>query len=188
MINRYKNLTKVFLIFLPLFLVTSLVFAGCGSSPAPTPTTTPALSIKVNTIDEACAAVDAYLYDLAKTPEAKKLLAVYKDNMYSPNSCVVVTDYTGHWKSVYLEQEYAGWDVKQYVIQHVFDPDYEPYSDPTAVEALKQVLKVDWFLYSCAYDDGIERLTPVAWAVDTRTGIVKAINSNALRVEAELMK
>ena len=41
MINRYKNFTKLPLIFLSLFLVTSLIFAGCSTAPTPTPTATP---------------------------------------------------------------------------------------------------------------------------------------------------
>ena len=136
---------------------------------------------EIVTIDAACNAVDTYLYNVAKTSQAKRLLAEYKDNMWSCNSCVVVVDYSQNRKHVYSERDYEGWDVKEYIIQHIFDSEFEPWT-----EMLQQVLKSGSCLPGCGPVG--ETTYPVTWVVDRQTGAITPNDGNALRVEAELMK
>jgi len=82
---------------------------------------------------------------------------------------------------MYLESDYEGWDVKQYIIHHIFDSEFEPGS-----EALKQILKSEPCIYGCGPDN--ETTYPVTWVVDTYTRTVTPGNGNALRVEAAMMK
>jgi len=188
--RSYKDLIPVLLCILMLGVV-GFFFAinivppaapvPAPATPTPTPTPTPVPPREIDTIDEACSAVDVYLYNLAESPQSKRLLAEYKGNMWSSISCVVVVDYSQNRKHVYSERDYESWDVKEYIIQHIFDSEFE-----LGTEMLQQVLKSGSCFHGCGPTG--ETTYPVTWVIDRQTGTVTPDDGNALRVGTELMK
>lgn len=190
--KQCRGWVRPFLMLACVAFVIIAALAGCSSTqppvatppaplaPAPTPMPAPAPVKEIDTIYAACGAVSIYLNNLARTPQAKRFLAEYRDNMWTADSCVVVVDYNYHSKLVYIESDYEDQDVKQYVIQHIFDSDFDP-----GTEMLQQVLKSDFCFRGCGSEN--ETMYPVEWVVDRQTGAVTPSNGNALRVEAELM-
>ena len=168
--------------YLPLVLVSILLITLVGLSACATPAPAPA-PVTVTTLAQACDAVDKYLYALATTPEAKRLLAVYKENMWGCRNCTMVVDCEGHWLHVYSETEYIGFPVEEYIVQHIFDSEFTPGS-----EGLKQILRSYPSIYDCGPEWNEEISYPVTWTVQAQSRTVTAADGNALRVEAELIE
>jgi hypothetical protein len=140
----------------------------------------------IDTIYAAGSRVDAHLYNLARTSEANMFLAEYIDNRWSRGSCIFVLGYRPgeDWissKLVYSEQDYEGWDVIEYRVQHIFDSEFEP-----GTEILQQVLNSGSCFIGCGPTN--ETTYPVTWAVDSQTGAVTPFDENALRVTAQLLE
>ena len=187
---------KTLIILGTLLVVILLVLSACAPTPAPTPAPAPAPrptppptipEQRIDTIYTAGSRVDAHLYNLTRTPEAKMLLAEYVDNRWNRYECISVFGYSPGNDNlsikyvVFTEQDYDGWDVKEYIIQHIFDSEFEP-----GTKMLQQILNSDTCFYGCGPTD--ETTYPVTWAVDRQTGSVTPYDGNALRVEAELIK
>ena len=104
-----------------LVLTVLVVLAGCNTlSPKPPPAPTEKPQVSIDTIDDACEIVEAYLIDLAKTPRALRTLAIYREMRWGTHNCVYVEDYAQNYKRVSDKEDLEGWDVKRYIIYHIF--------------------------------------------------------------------
>jgi hypothetical protein len=127
-----------------------------------------------------------YLVDLANTPEALDFLVIYDEVRWGPHSCVLVEDYSGQTKKVMSEEDYEGWDVKQYIVCHIFDDAILNRITYPDGEVLAEILETSGACGECNRYN--ETLYPVTWTVATKTGLVRPDNHNALRIKAKLLE
>ncbi len=186
-IKQYLRWKKTALVFVGISLVTLIVPTGCSSSaPAPAPGEINT-EVEVNRPEDALRAVENYLLNLARTQDSLRFLALYQVVRWGIHSFVLVEDYDQNYL---LIKEYMkdpeGWNVKQYIIQHVFDDAIFDRNTYYGTEVLTQTLSIS----SCwGYDNPKnEALYTVRWIVDKQTGTVLPENENALRVKAKLME
>jgi hypothetical protein len=184
-----RLLGKIFIVVAVLALVL-VPLAACGEPQEPTGpaggTPVPLPEQVIDTIDAAWIRVDAYLHNLATTPEAKAFLAEYIDNRWHPTECISILGSPpggdgSRIIQVFTEQDYEGWDVEGYIVQHIFDSEFEP-----GTEMLQQVLRSGTCYYGCGPTG--ETTYPVTWFVDRQSGLVMPYDGNALRVEAKLLE